>query len=133
MVGFFAIRVDSPSVSFFFARLSVFLESLGGQHPQVGLFMSRDCALRLVLLKVHPLICHSLIQYHLVSEMVEEMVMGVGIRSSELNMGLSSSDNPMGMEVDTTMSKPFSSSSKKPFHALVEKCVLEEKHMRRFR
>ena len=59
--------------------------------------------------------------------------MGVGVRSSELDMGLWSSDNPVGLEVDTAMSKPSSSSSKKPFHALAKKCVLEEKHMRRIR
>lgn len=99
----------------------------------MGLFVSRGCALSLVLLEPHPLIHHSLIQYHLVSEMVEEMVIGVGVRSSELDMGLWSSDNLVGLELDTAMSKPFSSSSKKPFHALMENCVLEEKHMKRFR
>lgn len=46
---------------------------------------------------------------------------------------MSSSDNFVGMELDTTMSKPSSSYLKNPFHALAEKCVLEEKHMRRFR
>ena len=61
------------------------------------------------------------------------MVMGVGVRSSELDTGLSSSDNLVGMEVDTMTLKPSSSSLKKPFHTLAKKCVLEEKHMRRFR
>lgn len=81
----------------------------------MGLFVSRGCALSLVLLEPHPLIHHSLIQYHLVSEMVEEMVMGVGVRSSELDMGLWSSDNLVGLEVDTAMSKPFSSLRKNLF------------------
>lgn len=54
------------------------------------------------------------------------MAEGIGVRSSKL-------DKPMGMEVDTTMSKPSSSSSSKPFHALAETWVLEEKHMKRFR
>lgn len=55
------------------------------------------------------------------------MVMGVDLRSSDLDTGLSSSDNTMGMEVDKIMSKPSSSSLKKHFHTLAEKCVLEEK------
>ena len=71
----------------------------------MGLFVSRGCALRLVLLEPHSLIHHSLIQYHLVSEMVEEMVMGVGVRPSELDAELWSSDNPVGLEVD--MRKPM--------------------------
>ena len=33
------VRLDSSSVSFFFSRLRVFLESLGGHCPQVGWFM----------------------------------------------------------------------------------------------
>ena len=65
--------------------------------------------------------------------MVEEMVLGVGVRSSELDTRLWSSDNLVGLEEDTMMLKPSSSSSKKPLHALAEKCVLEEKHIRRFR
>ena len=99
----------------------------------MGLFVSQGYALRLVLLELYPLIHHSLIQYHLVIEMVEEMVLGMGVRSSELDTRLWSSGNPMGLEVDTAILKPSSSSSKKPFHALAEKYVLEEKHLRRFR
>ena len=52
MVDYFAIRLDSSSISFFFARLGVFLEFLSGQCPLVGLFVPRVCALRLVLLEL---------------------------------------------------------------------------------
>lgn len=92
--------------------------------------MSQACALKPVLLKLYPLICQSFIWHHLNNEMVKERVY---VRSSELDKGLLSNDNPIGVEVDTTTSKPSSSSQPKPFHALDENCVLKEKHIRRFR
>ena len=65
------------------------------------------------------------------------------VRSSELETGLSSSDKPTGMEVDTTTSKPLSSkpSTLKPsasknsrsFHAFDEPCGLDEDKIFRFR
>ena len=54
MVDYIAIRLKSPSVSFFFARLGVFLKYLSGLRPQVGLFMPHDCAFRSVLLELSP-------------------------------------------------------------------------------
>ena len=39
MVDFDFIKKETPSVSFFFARLGVFLEPSGGRRPQVGLFV----------------------------------------------------------------------------------------------
>ena len=67
MVDYSAIRLDSPSISFFFARLGVFLESLNGQRPLVGLFVHRVCALRSVLLELYPLICTYLVSFFLFS------------------------------------------------------------------
>ena len=133
MVDHTAVRLGSPFVSFFLARLGVFLEFSGGRRPQMGLFVSRECAFRRVLLKLYPLIRHSLIQHHLLSEMAEEGVVGTEVRLSELDTGLSFSDNPVDMEVDTVMFKPFTSFSLKPFQALIEECVLEGKHMKSFR
>lgn len=78
----------------------------------MGLFVSRECAFRCVLLKLYPLVQHSLVQHHLVSEMAEE---GTEVRSSEHDTGLSFSDNPVGMEVDIVMSKPSTSFLLKPF------------------
>ena len=37
------------------------------------------------------------------------------------------------MEIDTATSKPSLSSERKPFHLPLERCVLKEKHIRRFR
>lgn len=92
--------------------------------------MSQVCAVKLVLLELYPLIRQSFIWHHLNNEMVKERVY---VRSSELDKGLLSNDNPIGVGVDTTTSKPSSSSQHKPFHALDENCVLKEKHIRRFK
>lgn len=85
----------------------------------MGLFVVRDCALRLVLLEFYPLMRHSLIWHHLASKMVEERFLSSEVRSSELDAGLSS--------------KPTTSSSSKPFQALIEDYVFEGKHLKNFR
>ena len=62
MVDLSLVRRECTSVSFFFARLGVFLEKSGGKRPRVGSFLPCDCAaFRPVLLDFHPLIQHSLI------------------------------------------------------------------------
>ena len=43
MVDFDFIKKETPSISFFFARLGVFLESSSGHRPHVGLFVPQDC------------------------------------------------------------------------------------------
>ena len=83
MVDFDFIKKEIPSVSFFFPRLGVFLESSGGCHPHVGLFVPRDCgAFRPVLISLYPLIRHSLIANHL--EMTTIEYRDSNVRSSEL-------------------------------------------------
>ena len=82
MVDYTFVRQNSPSVSFFFARLGVYLEFLSGQRPQVGLFVSRSCAFRPVLFELYPLIRRSLIQYHLAREMAKERVRDTEVRLS---------------------------------------------------
>ena len=54
MVDYTVVRLESASLSFFFARLGVFLKYSSGWHPQVGLFVPHDYALRLVLLELYP-------------------------------------------------------------------------------
>ena len=71
MVDFDFIRQECPSTSFFFARLGVYLEYSSGGQPQVGLYMSRFIAFKIVLLSLYPLIRHSLIKYHLEMTNVE--------------------------------------------------------------
>ena len=90
MVDFAFIRKETLSISFFFARLGVFLESYGGHHPHVGLFVPRSCgAFRSVLICLFPLIHRSLIAHHL--EMTTIEYRDSNVRSSELETGLSSS------------------------------------------
>ncbi|KAL0002005.1 hypothetical protein SO802_015786 [Lithocarpus litseifolius] len=57
----------------------------------------------------------------------------VEIRSSELEMGLSSNAESIGKEVDTAVSKPSSSSLSIPLHALTESCSLKGKLLKTFR
>ena len=112
MVDFAFIRLEAPSISFFFAKLGVFLEFFGGHHPQVGLLLPRDYgAFRLVLTTLYPLIRHSLIAHHL--EMIAIEYRDTKVRSSELETYLSSSSESLDKDFEIVASKPLSSS--KPF------------------
>ena len=72
MVDFSFVRQESPSISFFFARLGVFLECSGGHFPQVGLFLPRYyVAFRPVFITLYPLIRRSLIAHHLEMTTIE--------------------------------------------------------------
>ena len=112
MVDYLVIRHDSPSISFFFKRMGVFLESSSGGRLSIGLFVTRDCALIPVLLYLYPLMCQSLTWYYLNNEMAKREI---DVKSSELGTWSSSSDDPMGIEEDVTTSKPSTSSLSKPF------------------
>ena len=144
MVDFAFIRKESPSVSFFFARLGVFLESFGGHRPHIGLFVPRDCgAFRLVLTSLFPLIRRSLITHHL--EMIAIEYRDSDVRSSELETSLSSSGESTGKDFEIVVSKPpssskpfssskpSSSSSSIPFHAFSKSCLLESRHLKSIR
>ena len=139
MVDFDFIKKETPSVSFFFARLGVFLESSGGHCPHVGLFIPWDFgAFRPVLISLYPLIRHSLITYHL--EMTAIKYRDSDVRSSELETGLSSNGESTDKDFEIVVSKPLlsskpSSSSKNPsssipFHALFESCLLESRNLK---
>ena len=52
------------------------------------------------------------------------------VRSSELEIGLSSNDNLVGVEVDTMLSIP---QEVRAFHALGEACGLDDETLSRFR
>ena len=123
MVGFDFLSQECPSVSFFFARLGVFLEYSSGRRPQVGLFIPRSSALRLVLLFLYPLICESFIRHQ--SEMDTIPYRVDDVRSSELETVLSSNADSLSRVVDNVVSKLPSSSSSRPLHALSESCSLK--------
>ena len=131
MVGFEFLSLECPSVSFFVARLGVFLEYSFGRRPQVGLFVTRFSALRHVLLSLYPLIRQSLIKHH--SEMASIEYRVDDVRSSELKTGLSFNAESLCKVVDTAASKLPSSSSSLSLHAFSESCSLKKKHLNGFR
>ena len=131
MVGFDFLSQKCPSISFFFAQLGVFLEYSSGRRPQVGLFIPRSSALRLVLLFLYPLICESLIRHH--SEMDTIPYRVDDNQSSKLETVLSSNADSLSRVVDNVVSKLPSSSSSRPLHALSESCSLKEIHLKGFR
>ena len=131
MVGFDFFGRECPSISFFLARLGVCHEYSSGRHPQAGLFVSGFTSFKPVLLTLYPLICHSLREHHLMMTTVEYSEDDV--RSSELEIRLSSNAESLSKEVDMAMSKPPSSSSSPPLHALSESCSLKEKHLKNLR
>ena len=105
MVDFDFIKNETPIVSFFFARLGVFLESSGGRRPHVGLFVPRDCgAFRPILISLYPLLCQSLIAHQL--EMIAIEYRESDVRSSVLETGLSSSGKSSIKDFEIVVSKP---------------------------
>ena len=138
MVDHSEIRCLSPFVSFFIARLRVFLGSLGSCRPLIEDFISRDSALSPVLVNLCPLLHQSLNWFQSLREMSMEERVGSKVRSSELEMGLSSSDDTIGVKTDTTTSVPLSSQPSpsrpiRPFHALKEEYSLNKNTLSRFR
>lgn len=93
MVDYSEVRNLPPSISFFLARLGAFLESSSGHFRQVELFASRDSVLRSILSNLYPFVTSILELVQSLREMLVEERVGSEIRSSELEMGLSSSDN----------------------------------------
>ena len=131
IVGFEHLSQECPLVSFFFARLGVFLEHSSSWCPQLGLFVSRSFAIRPILFTFYPLIRQSLVRYYLEMDLVKYRVYDV--RSSELETGLSSNAESLNQVVDTTISKLPSTSTSWPLHALFESCSLEESHLKGYR
>ena len=54
MVDYSLVRLDCPSVSFFFTRLCSLLEAVGRRRPRVGLFIEKTCPYRFVLFFLFP-------------------------------------------------------------------------------
>ena len=60
MVDHSSIRIDCPSIAFFFAPLSCLLKSVEeGFLEWVSLFVREDCPYKLVLSSLFPLVSHS--------------------------------------------------------------------------
>ena len=121
------VRQHCPSFSFLFARLGASLGSFYTHCPPIEGFVSRDNSLGFVLADLFPLL-HQSVNWS------EKLVSGRGVmsevRSSELETGLSSSDDPIEAEVDTAAS---SWREIRAFHALREECALDTNNLFRFR
>ena len=122
MVSGSEVRVICPSVSFFFARLGVALGVSGDFLPLVGDFVFVGCGLSVVIGELSPILGQSLAWFEGETRRMAE------VRSSELEMGLSSSSDPEGG--DTTVSAPR---VVRAFHALEEVYGLDEETVSRFK
>ena len=101
MVDYSVVRLDCPSISFFFAHLSSLLEVGGRQHLEVGLFVGKDCSFRFAFHFLFPLVHHSMwFAQPLIMSRKDE------VRSSELEIGLSSFEDRKAFEV-TSSSTPY--------------------------
>ena len=99
MVDYSAIRVDCPSVAFFFAHLGCLLESVEGEClERVSFFIRENCPYTSVLSLLFPLVSRF--------AGVARLLKMSKVRSSDLKMGLSSSDDRMILEA-TSFSSPY--------------------------
>ena len=88
MVDYSVVRVACPSIAFFFAHLGCLLESVEGEClERVSFFVGLDCPYTSVLSSLFPLVSRS--------AGVARLLKMFEVRSSDLKMGLSSSDDRM--------------------------------------
>lgn len=99
MVDYYEIRHLSPSVWFFFARLGASFGSSSNHCPWV-----RDFAVGGG--NLYPLLCQSLDWFRIVRETLRKERMGSEIRSSDLEIGFSSSVDTTGAKKDTAAFVP---------------------------
>ena len=88
MVNGSEVRVVCPSVSFFFARLGAALGVSGDFLPLVGDFIFASCGLSLVIGELSLILGQSIAWFEGETRRMS------GVRSSELETGLSSSSGP---------------------------------------
>ena len=122
MVSGSEVRVVCPSVSFFFAHLGAALGVSGDFLPLVEDFIFVGCGLSLVIGELSLILDQSLAWFE------GETRRMVEVRSSELEIGLSSSDSP---EVGDTA--VFAPRVVRAFHALEEVCGLDADTVGKFK
>ena len=99
MVDYSAVRVACPSIAFFFAHLGYLLESIVGEClKRISFFIGADCPYSSILSLLFPLISHS--------TGVARLLKMSEVRSGDLEMGLSSSDDRVISEA-TSISTPI--------------------------
>ena len=88
MADYFAVRVNCPSIAFFFTHLGSLLEFVEGEClERIGFFVGEDCPYTSVLSSLFPLVFHS--------TRVARLLKMVEVRPSDLRTGLFSSDDRM--------------------------------------
>ena len=132
------IRCTSPFVTFFFARLGVFIGGSSGLSPSVRDLSLGDSGLSLALGELYPLLNESLGWFELIREVLRGERMNSEGKSGNLGAILSSSAGLGEIETDTAISKPSYSCPSvpafpRPFHALQEECSLKKDTFFRFR
>ena len=118
MVDYSFVRVDCPSVDFLFAHLGCLPEVVEGECLKwVGFFVWEDCPYRFVVSSIFPLVYCS-------ARVARFLKISGEVRSSELETGLSSSD-------DRNVPKVTSPST--PYKAWNIQCALLEKDEKQIR
>ena len=99
MVDYSAVRVNCPSIAFFFAYLGSLLESVEGEFlERINFFVGKDCPYTFVLSSLFPLVSHS-------ARIARSLKMSK-VRSNDLEMRLSLSDDCVVLEA-TSVSTPY--------------------------
>ena len=119
------VRALYPSISFIFARLGASMGISRNFCTLVEDFVCGGNSLRLVLTNLFPLLCQSIDWFE---DLVSDQRAISKVRFSELEMGLSSSDNPV--EGDTAFSTPR---VVRAFFGLDEECGLDAETLSHFR
>ena len=126
MVGSYETRTLCPSISFLFACLGASLSASRTFCPSVEGFVFEGSGLGVVLANLVPLLRQSVDWF---KDLVGERRRMSEVRSSELETGLSSSDDPMEVEEDTAASGPR---EVRAFFALEKECGLDVEILSRF-
>ena len=127
MVSSTKVRIACPSISFLFACLGVSLGVSRTFLPLVENFVFEGSSLGIALADLVPLLCQSIDWFE--GLMGEQGAMSE-VRSSELEIGLSSSNDLVEVKEDTMVSVPR---EVRAFHALGEVCNLDDETLSRFR
>ena len=121
MVNSSEVRIACPSISFLFAHLGGSL----GVFPHLENFVFEGNSLGIVVADLLPLLRQSIDWFR---GLVREQEAMSEVRSSKLETGLSSSDDPV--ERDTAVSNPH---EVRAFYALKEECGLDADTLGRFK
>ena len=121
MIFVFVVVVACPSISFLFARLGGSLSVF----PYLENFVFEGSSLSIALVDLLPLLRQSIAWFEGLAR--ERGVMSE-VRLSELETGLSSSDNPMEGDIAVSVPREI-----RAFHAFEEVCGLDGETLSRFR